>query len=238
MNSSMHAFDSTAILPMRAEICEGLKIPPASSKYDASLEEAVRVFRKDAQPVALVQPVSREEFRHILEGEGLNEPATPIATVHPSAHRLALYAATVGKEISERIGQLFVSGEEVRALFLDVVASRAADNLTELLKELILRKWKADKLVPPDSVVEAYSPGYCGWHVSGQKKLFARLAAERIGISLNESCLMTPLKSVSGALIAAEKHCFLDEDVYPFCAACAHRSCEGRKRRIESCSNS
>ena len=47
-----------------------------------------------------------------------------------------------------------------------------------------------------------YSPGYCGWHVSGQINLFNTLTPEKIGITLGESCLMNPLKSVSGVLVA------------------------------------
>jgi hypothetical protein len=236
--ATMHTFDPTAVLPARADICLSLKLPLASPKYDAWMEEATRVFTEMARPIAIVNRIPGEEFRAIFEGEGLNESATPIGTVFPAAHCLALFAATVGAEVSRQISRLFESGQEVKALFLDTVASRAAENLVELLKEMILRKFKAERICPEEACMEAYSPGYCGWHVSGQRKLFDGLHPEEIGITLNESCLMEPLKSVSGVLVFAKKEYFLDEDVYPFCAACAHRSCEERKRRMESCNNS
>jgi len=45
-----------------------------------------------------------------------------------------------------------------------------------------------------------YSPGYCGWDVSEQKKLFQFFPEKYCGIQLLESCLMTPIKSISGII--------------------------------------
>ena len=81
-----------------------------------------------------------------------------------------------------------------------------------------------------DSPAQAlrYSPGYCGWHVSGQRALFAALRPAEIGLALRESCLMDPLKSISGVLVsgAPRIHDFVDD--YPFCAECAERACRDR----------
>ena len=43
-----------------------------------------------------------------------------------------------------------------------------------------------------------YSPGYCGWPTRGQRPLFDALRPEEIGVTLNDSCLMSPIKTVSG----------------------------------------
>lgn len=46
-----------------------------------------------------------------------------------------------------------------------------------------------------------YSPGYCGWHVSEQQKLFSLFpVASPCGIQLTDSSLMIPIKSVSGII--------------------------------------
>jgi hypothetical protein len=73
-----------------------------------------------------------------------------------------------------------------------------------------------------------YSPGYCGWHISGQKRLFERLNPAEIGITLNSSFLMQPLKSISGVIVSAERKYHLIKSDYPFCAVCPHRSCRER----------
>ena len=49
-------------------------------------------------------------------------------------------------------------------------------------------------------ITNRYSPGYCGWDVSEQKKLFKILPEKFCGIELTDSCLMHPIKSVSGII--------------------------------------
>jgi hypothetical protein len=80
----------------------------------------------------------------------------------------------------------------------------------------------------PESVALAYSPGYCGWHISGQKQLFAFLKPEQIGISLTKSCLMRPLKSVSGVVIVGHGSIHEFQDAYPFCERCRTHGCRDR----------
>jgi hypothetical protein len=68
-----------------------------------------------------------------------------------------------------------------------------------------------------------FSPGYCDWPIEkGQAAIVAFLKPQAIGIHAAATGLMTPRKSVTAAVIAAEtmpeqSPCFL-------CAkACAHR---------------
>jgi hypothetical protein len=86
--------------------------------------------------------------------------------------------------------------------------------------------------VPPVSRVLPYSPGYCGWHVSGQLALFDCLGPDEVGVELSESCLMRPLKSVSGVLVAAEPevHTFVND--FPFCGDCVDHQCRERIARV------
>ena len=73
-----------------------------------------------------------------------------------------------------------------------------------------------------------YSPGYCGWHITAQRKLFAALQPAAIGVSLNASCLMEPLKSVSGVILAGPPAIHEFEAGFPFCRQCRDRSCGAR----------
>ena len=49
-------------------------------------------------------------------------------------------------------------------------------------------------------ITNRFSPGYCGWNVSEQHKLFSLLPGNFCGIRLTESALMDPVKSVSGII--------------------------------------
>jgi hypothetical protein len=109
---------------------------------------------------------------------------------------------------------------------LDSVASAAADRLTALLGSLYpaLNGGASAN----GTRVLAYSPGYCGWHVSGQRALFAFLDPGEIGVTLNASCLMEPLKSVSGVLVAGPARIHRFAPAFPFCPECREKPCHER----------
>ena len=71
-----------------------------------------------------------------------------------------------------------------------------------------------------------YSPGYCGWHVSEQQKLFSLFpVASPCGIQLTDSSLMIPIKSVSG-IIGVGSHVRKLEYT---CGLCTYENCFRRK---------
>jgi cobalamin-dependent methionine synthase I len=134
----------------------------------------------------------------------------------------------VGEAVSSRISALFEQRELVTGFLLNAVASEAADALAALTGRRYLERLAGEGRASRPTRVLGYSPGYCGWHLSGQGALFARLRPEEIGITLSTSYLMQPLKSVSGVLVAGapEMHAFGPD--FPFCEQCTTRSCEAR----------
>ncbi len=94
-----------------------------------------------------------------------------------------------------------------------------------------------DNLISSDkfgknSALLRYSPGYCGWHITGQKKLFEELKPESIGITLNSSYLMQPIKSISGVMISGDKNIHFFENNFSFCADCKTISCKERMKKL------
>jgi hypothetical protein len=77
-----------------------------------------------------------------------------------------------------------------------------------------------------------FSPGYCGWDLTAQRALFESLRPEAIGIFLTGSCLMQPLKSVSGVIVAGKKEIFEFDDDFSFCSDCATHECRDRIRSL------
>jgi hypothetical protein len=87
---------------------------------------------------------------------------------------------------------------------------------------------------PDGTVFLRYSPGYCGWDITGQRQLFQALRPEEIGITLRESCLMEPLKSISGVLVAARPEDHRFDNTYPFCSACTTKTCRSRTAEMRN----
>ena len=223
------AWTATESLPGSAEVLrlQGVPAEPdLSPRLGALLEAALAAYLETAEPRAIIGGISREEFRGVYRGEGRNAPETPLETVLAGAERLALFVATVGGAVTARIRDLFSRNEPALAAMLDSVASAAADRLTVLLGVRSLGP--VDGAGANGTRVLAYSPGYCGWHISGQKKLFEVLRPVEAGIALNDSFLMTPLKSISGVIISGKKEIFDFEDVFSFCRDCAEHTCRER----------
>lgn len=232
-------FNLIDIMPEQEAVLRNQGIPqdvyPAEreNRIRTLLERAMEAFTAGAQPVGISSELSIKECQIILNGEGKNEKDIPVEHVFPRADNLALFALTMGSEVSEKIGELFKDNEFALGSMLDAVASLAADKAVEVYEEYFFDELSKRDITATDTRVLSYSPGYCGWHISGQKKLFQYLEPEKIGISLNDSFLMIPLKSVTGLLVAGKReiHIF-DEGVYDFCNSCKDRTCQERMRRL------
>ncbi len=193
-------------------------------RYVPLFDEAFRILRETLAPRAVWQPIPRDRFLEVYAGEGLNATDTPLEHIYPRADTLCLFALTLGAEVSDAIDRLFAENDPATGYLLDLVASEAASRGVRWLGRRL-----ADASTGPGmEAVLAYSPGYCGWHISGQRKLFAELQPGTIGISLNSSCLMTPLKSVSGVLVGGPRAIHRFHNTYPFCTQCASKGCRER----------
>ena len=210
------------------------------ARIKSLLDEALVQLEELAEPVGLTREVTVDAFARIYQGEGHNEESSPLADIYPRAERLALFAVTLGAVVCQRITSLFDARDFALASMLDAAASEAADRAAEAVEKIAFAAAGAaagnvagDRGNGDDgsrSIALRYSPGYCGWHVSGQKALFANLGPEEIDITLRESFLMEPLKSVSGVIVAGPVSIHEFADDYYFCDACADHGCRARLR--------
>jgi len=224
---------SDRIVPERDEILKLQGVPAEAgdgSGIKALLNEAERLFYELAEPAAVFREISITVFRKVFHGEGHNEKRTAVGDIFPRANGLALFAVTTGRPLCERIRDLFSENEYAPALMLDSYASVGTDMCADVVQEGFESSCESVRKQDDESAVMRFSPGYCGWHISGQKKLFDYLEASKIGISLNESFMMDPVKSISGLVISAPYAAFYFRDNYSFCGACRDHSCRERLR--------
>jgi len=218
------------ILPSTRDVLvqQGLPAETAGGVIAEIADDACREMQTLIAPRGLLAEISGPTFTDIYPGRGENAARTPLADIHPRAERLALFAVTAGPAVSPRIAQLFAAHDYPLAAALDAAASLAADNAAAWIQDRFAAR------CAPDLGVLRYSPGYCGWHVSGQIKLFAELDPGEIGITLGESCLMDPLKSVSGVIVAGAPsiHDFICD--FNFCTDCADHQCRDRIAHVLS----
>jgi hypothetical protein len=100
---------------------------------------------------------------------------------------------TVGSAIEDRVRALWDSRELPLAVMLDSVGSAAAESLAEYANDLLCQA----AISAGTKVTNRISPGYAGWDTAEQAALFHLCPGDPIGVTLNDSCVMSPGKSIS-----------------------------------------
>jgi len=136
----------------------------------------------------------------------------------------ALFICTAGAGISEKSKELMATGDLIEGYILDVIGSvtveAAIDKIQDSFEnELISLGYK---------MANRYSPGYCGWALSEQKRFFALFPENHCKIKLSDSCLMDPIKSVSGVIGFGRN---VKKTAYE-CQMCELETCIYRKIRL------
>lgn len=151
-------------------------------------------------------------------------PGKTVVTQLKNATQAALFLCTAGPGISDLARLKAAEGDEMMAYVIDVIGSLITDKAAFKIQEKIFAEITTAGL----NITDSFSPGYCNWSVAEQQKLFALLPAGFCGISLSESSLMNPIKSVSG-ITGIGKHC--EQKGYQ-CNWCTDRNCiYGKIRR-------
>ncbi|MFH1502758.1 MAG: vitamin B12 dependent-methionine synthase activation domain-containing protein [Candidatus Eisenbacteria bacterium] len=223
------------IEPSEAALLRAMGVPADRAPGERVLEvlsRALDEFRDRARPVGMFAETDADAFTRVYEGDGDNEVPSPLRAVFPGAERLALFAATVGADVSERIPALFDEGQLALGAALDAAASEATELAGMYLDRAALEDARGEGVAGAGTRLLRYSPGYCGWNITGQRALFAALEPGEIGISLNASCLMEPLKSISGVMVMgpAAIHDFPSD--FGFCEDCRTKDCRARIRAM------
>lgn len=224
-----------AIVPSFADILHGQGMPSdavVKDKIRDLVETSLSIFSSEARPGCVIRDVSRGEFDEIFFGDGRNDEEAPLQAIYSRADHLVLFALTVGHELSQSIEGFFKHNDFALGSMLDTVASLAVENSVGLLESRTAKRLAGKEGAADGAVVLNYSPGYCGWHISAQSKVFHCLHPEHIGITLNDSYLMTPLKSATGVLVHGDR-AIHDFDIgFRFCRACKDKTCLDRKSKL------
>ena len=123
------------------------------------------------------------------------------SSVFEGLERVAYCVCTIGSALEEEATRLSDEGELLQAVLLDAAGSVAAEAVAEYMDGCIREEAAAMGLKTSCRA----SPGYGDWDVREQAKIFRIVPAERIGVTLSESSMMIPRKSVSFAIHIDER---------------------------------
>ena len=117
-----------------------------------------------------------------------------------NAKELFLFGATLGSRVDVALRRMAMTsvaeagaGQAVAAALIETYCDDCCAELQKQLPSNKKLKWR-------------FSPGYGDWALEEQKILFSVLdCAHTIGLTLTESCMMAPVKSVTAVIAIMEK---------------------------------
>lgn len=218
-------FDPAEYLESQTEHFARLVERPAiRPRFEKALEEIPALV----EPAACYDSFPISEYLHdrvILEN-GVRIGGGPVVDVVHGAEEMIVGVCTIGPKVDARIKE-YRENDQFTMMILDELASWATDQVrrqlyTFLQDEAKAHGWRTSSML---------SPGESEWSVGDQTTLFKLVDAREIGVTLTDSCIMRPLKSLS--LIVGTGSNEMGEEGLTNCEFCSIRDrCRYRLQRV------
>ena len=182
------------------------------------ISELFEAARKIVRPKALY----REAFVDEISGSnvrinGVDFESDVLAMALKDVHRVFAYVCTCGTEVddwSRKEKDYFIT------VWLDMIKGMFLADAIEFLKTHFNNTYEFKNL----SAINPGSGNEENWHISQQKQLFEMIGdvKSEIGVTLTNTFLMLPTKTVSGLQFSTESE-------FSNCALCTRENCISRK---------
>lgn len=164
------------------------------------IDEVIETLPQHASPqgaFVLLNEIQADTDKGLIHSNGkVFNTHKVVSRMLRKAGQAALFVCTAGAGLEVRIKELNLRGDSMKSYIVDIAGSNVADRVAEKLQEKIEQQAARKGL----RTTHRYSPGYCNWPVSDQPALFSFFPRKPCGIELTDSCLMKPIKSISGII--------------------------------------
>lgn len=215
------------VAPSVEEICSFLKLDPSEVEHPGMLfiESILPELHTNKEitggyRIFPVKELNVKEGRLIVSGVDLH-PDRQVCGYLKGSELVGLFVCTAGGLFTDLTHHFNSRGDLLEAYIVDAIGSLTVENaMDKIQQELMLDVSSEQK-----GISNRYSPGYCNWHLLSQKALFNLIDENPCGVSLTDSCLMQPIKSVSGIIGIGRD---MRRKEYG-CAICRNENCIYRK---------
>lgn len=110
--------------------------------------------------------------------------------------KVIVMAATVGEAIENQVTKSFEKGKYSFSVLLDAAATAAVEQIADAMEKTIQNEVKRLGL----AMKWRFSPGYGDWPIQQQTEILQLAGGNHIGISLTESLMLMPRKSITAVI--------------------------------------
>ena len=165
---------------------------PDDAVAEAVIDAAYIKLKSELQPRYTVKRLGcRAEEASVLLDNGTVFHSKALAKYVGKSNELFLFGATLGSRVDIALRRMALTS--VAAALIETYCDDCCAELQKQLPKGKKLKWR-------------FSPGYGDWALEEQKILFPVLdCAHSIGLTLTESCMMAPVKSVTAVMAITEE---------------------------------
>ena len=185
-----YTFTFDEVRPDEKVLMDYLQIPDNESyPLVAGIVESIFVTLKDSREII-------GGYRILDYRDVLLQPGRRISSYMAGATEIALFICTAGAAFTDLSHAYQQNGDFLEAFVVESIGSATVENAMDKVQHCL----EEEMAEQGKKITNRYSPGYCEWPLFGQRDLFTYIGDHSTGITLNESCLMQPIKSVSGII--------------------------------------
>jgi len=212
----MEVLDSIPFVVEAEEVVKRLRLRRKTSQMETMIADLLESLRPVARPRALYTVAYVEERgEDTVVVDGIPFTSRVLRKNLDGVERVFPYVATCGRELEEF---RLADGDVMKAFCLDIIKTMALAAATGYLSGHVKQRYALGQTshMNPGSLAD--------WPLSQQKKLFSLFGNVEalIGVTLTESFVMYPLKSVSGIFFPTEVR-------FESCQLCPREKCPGRR---------
>ncbi|WP_304341067.1 vitamin B12 dependent-methionine synthase activation domain-containing protein [Metaclostridioides mangenotii] len=175
---------------------------------------------------------SGEEGTIKLKNTNLIYSSQDIYKLLKDCDRVFVMASTLGVEI-ERLTRKYSYSDLTKSIIIDSCATTAIEEICNRVQESVNNGLKKEQ----KTTTMRYSPGYGDLGIENNKGILDVLSAQRnIGVTINDSGIMIPRKSVV-AIMGVSELKYNNKEVKKSCSNCQNRDTCVYKREDGGCAN-
>ncbi|MCG3206709.1 MAG: hypothetical protein FOGNACKC_00308 [Anaerolineae bacterium] len=186
------AFDAQSYIDLRGEQFARLMAQPSRR---AQLDAAIDAIGQIATPAACytIFPIKKFLHERLQLANGVLIGGGPVVQVVGGAEALVVAVCTVGAGVDRKLRLLQIEKQLFQTMLFDELASWAVDQV----RQQLYRQVEARQQAQGWRLSTLLSPGESSWSMRDQATIFKLIDAAAIGVTLNSSGVMQPLKSLS-----------------------------------------
>ena len=191
-------------------------------RHQALVNQALGQALEICRP-AVAHALHPVEARPLIEGKLVMKGGVRLELPAPLIDRrtqfLSVAVVTLGEKLEQTCRRLREQGDLLRSIFLDAAGLAMIELLEKAAFEIVSALAREHGLFAGHRL----APGCCGLDMSLQKTLFNLVDGAAIGVLLNASLVMIPLKSQS--FLACLTPDPVPATSWPKCLSCPNRNC-------------